>query len=81
MKKPSRPPGLSRYIEWMSSGRRTGRAAYALSAKDLPAPTIGAEWQIDTTFNAAEELLRDPGLRDVIKAAIDKGIEVVTWRG
>ena len=28
---------------------------------------------------AAEELLRDPSLKDVIKVAIDNGVEVVTW--
>ena len=61
---------LDRYIEWMSGGRRTGRVAYALGARKLPKPVTGAQWQLDSKFNVAEELLRDPSLKDVIKAAI-----------
>ena len=33
-------------------------------------PVTGAQWQLDSKFNVAEELLRDPSLKDVIKAAI-----------
>ena len=71
---------LERYIEWMSGGRRTGRVAYVLGKRNLPKPVAKAEWQIDSKFNVAEELLRDPFLEDVIKAAIDKGVEVVVWK-
>jgi hypothetical protein len=70
---------LNRYIEWLSRGSKTGRVAYALRASNLPKTSPGAEWQLDSKFNAAEELLRDPFLKDVIKAAIDKGVKVVTW--
>jgi len=70
---------LERYFEWMSGGRRTGRVAYALGARNLPRPVTAAQWQLDSKFNVAEELLRDPSLKDVIKAAIAKGVEVVTW--
>lgn len=70
---------LDRYIEWLSGGRRTGRVAYALRARNLPKSVTGAQWQLDAKFDAAEELLRDPTLKAVIKAAIDKGVEVVTW--
>jgi hypothetical protein len=45
----------------------------------LPKPAIGAQWQIDSKFNIADELLQDPSLKATIKAAIDKGVEVVTW--
>jgi hypothetical protein len=75
----SKPTKLNRYIEWLSRGSRTGRVAYALRASNLPKTSPGAEWQLDSKFNAAEELLRDPSLKDVIKAAIDKGVKVVTW--
>jgi hypothetical protein len=75
----SEPTKLDRYIEWMSGGRRTGRVAYALRASNLPKPITGGQWQLDSKFNVAEELLRDPSLKATIKAAIDKGIEVVTW--
>jgi hypothetical protein len=71
---------LARYIEWTSRGR-TGRLAYVLSERNLPQPITGAEWQLDSRFNAAEELLREPSLRHVIKAAIEKGVEIVTMRG
>ena len=80
MKKPTSAPKLMRYIEWMSRGRRTGRMVYLLKEWDLPKPTPGAEWVRDLKFNAAEELLTDPGLRDVYKAALDKGVEVVASR-
>lgn len=70
---------LDRYVEWMSGGRRTGRVAYVLGARRLPKPVTGAQWQRDSKFNVAEELLRDPSLKDVVRAAIDKGVEVVDW--
>jgi hypothetical protein len=43
---------------------------------DLPKPGPGAEWGLDSKFDAAQELLRDPGLKVVFKAAIDKGVVV-----
>jgi hypothetical protein len=80
MKEPnSKPTKLNRYIEWLSRGSKTGRVAYALRASNLPKTSPGAEWQLDSKFNAAEELLRDPSLKDVIKVTIDKGVKVVTW--
>jgi hypothetical protein len=70
-------PGLTRYVEWMSRGRRTGRVVYATKERNVPKPLPGAEWQRDARFNAAEELLRDPELKVAIKAALEKGAEVV----
>jgi hypothetical protein len=70
-------PGLRRYVEWMNRGRRTDRVVYVLKEWDLPMPLPGAEWQLDTKFNVADELLRDPGLKSVLKAALEKGAEVV----
>ena len=49
--------GIKRYIEWMSRGRLTNREVYVLKEWDLPKPLPGAEWQIDKTFNLADELL------------------------
>jgi hypothetical protein len=69
--------GLKKYIEWMSRGRKTDRVAYVLNEWDLPEPRAGAEWAADNTFNAAEEVLRDPALKDVFKSAIDNGSAVV----
>ena len=41
----------------MSRGRRTDREVYVLEEWDLPKPLPGAEWQVDKTFNLADELL------------------------
>ena len=72
--------GLKKYVEWMSRGRKTDRVAYVLRERDLPDPTAGAEWAVDITFNAAEELLRDPTLKDAFKSAIDNGSTVVVQK-
>ena len=70
--------GLRKYSEWLSRGRRTDRIAYVLQEWDLPKPLPGAEWRHDRTFNAAEEVLADPNLKDLFKAAIENGVAVVS---
>jgi hypothetical protein len=72
--------GLRKYVEWMTRGRQTDRIAYVTKEWDLPVPLPGAEWQLDSKFDAAEELLRDPELKTVFKAALEKGVEVVNLR-
>jgi DNA-directed RNA polymerase alpha subunit len=42
----------------------------------LPAPLPGAEWGLDTKFNAAEELLKDPRLKATIAAVLKNGVEI-----
>ena len=74
--KPSSPRGLKRYVEWITRGRQTGRTAYVLREWDLPAPLPGAEWALDTKFNAAEELLKDPKLKATIAAVLKNGVEI-----
>ena len=69
---------LRRYVEWMTRGRQTDRIAYVIKEWNLPKPLPGAEWQLDTKFNLADELLRDPELKSVLTAALEKGAEVVT---
>jgi hypothetical protein len=69
--------GLKKYVEWMSRGRKTNRVSYVLNEWDLPTPKAGAEWAADIFFNAAEELLRDPALKDAFKAAIENGSVLV----
>jgi hypothetical protein len=71
---------LKKYVEWMSRGQRTNRIAYVMKEWDLPIPLPGAEWQIDPKFSAADELVRDPELKIVFKAALEKGVEVITRR-
>jgi hypothetical protein len=68
---------LRRYVEWMTTGRRTDRIAYVTKEWNMPKPLPGAEWQLDTKFNVADELLRDPELKSVLKVALEKGAEVV----
>ena len=63
--------GLKRYVERMSRERKIGRIAYVMSQRELPEPKVGAEWQVDNAFNAAEQLLRDPA--NVFKSAIIRG--------
>ena len=72
---------LTRYIEWMSRGRRTNREAYVLEEWDLPKPVPDAEWQLDKTFNLADELLRDPEIKTVFKVALEKGAEIICRPG
>lgn len=68
--------GLTRYTEWMSRGRRTNRQAYVLKEWELPMPKPGAEWHLDKSFNLAEELLRFPEIKIVLKVVIEKGFEI-----
>jgi hypothetical protein len=72
--------GLRKYIEWMTRGRRTDRIAYVTNEWDLPPPLPGAEWQLDSNFSVADELLDHPELKTVFKAAVDDGAAVVTRR-
>ena len=50
---------------------------YVTKERNVPRPLPGAEWQFDTRFNAADELLRDPELKTVIKAALREGADLV----
>jgi hypothetical protein len=69
---------LKKYIEWMSRGRRTNRIAYVMKGRNLPVPLPGAEWQIYEGFSVVDELLNDPELKAVFKAALENGAEVIT---
>ena len=60
-------PGLRRYVEWMARGRRTDRVVYIFEERSLPKPLPGAEWQLDAKFNVADELLRDPEFKAVLR--------------
>ncbi len=72
-----KPTGLRRYAEWLSRGKRTGRVAYVLDERKLPEPVSGGEWAVDPKFNAAQEILTDPSLKEVFKTAIRQGFAVV----
>jgi hypothetical protein len=68
---------LKKYVEWMSRGRKTGRVAFVTSPWNMPEPTVGAEWQVDNSFNAVEELQRNPDFKDVFMSAINSGAAIV----
>jgi hypothetical protein len=68
---------LQKFIERDVDGKRSGRAAYAFGPTKLPVPAVGMNWQLDTDFNAAEEVLANDELKPVFKLAIDAGCAIV----
>jgi len=68
---------LSKFAEVMPSGRQTNRVAYAMEASALPNPTPGSEWRKLENFRAGDEILDDPGLKEVFKTALEKGCAMV----
>lgn len=68
---------LHKYVEWLNRGRRTNRIAYVLKEWDLPIPLPGAEWQLDVKFNAAEEILANPRMKDFLGKALKERVAVV----
>jgi hypothetical protein len=69
---------LSKYVEAMPFGRETNRVAYAVDVSALPEPTPGSEWRKVLRFNAGDEILRDPGLKQVFKTALATSCATVT---
>ena len=65
---------LRKYVEWMSRGPRTKRIAYVMKEWDLPLPLPGAEWQPDSKFSVADELLANPEMKAVFKEALENGV-------
>ncbi|WP_431015540.1 hypothetical protein [Bradyrhizobium pachyrhizi] len=68
---------MQKFIEQSPSGRGLGRSAYAFEAAILTAPAAGMKWHAVADFSAAEEVLRNPGLKTVFKAAFDTGFAVL----
>jgi hypothetical protein len=71
---------LQKFFEQGAHGGKFGRVAYAFQANSLPEPVDGMTWQPAQSFNVADELLQDPGLKDVFKAAVANGYAVVIKR-
>jgi hypothetical protein len=69
---------LRKFVAQGPFGEGRGRSAYAFTASILPTPSSGMTWHPVADFSAAEELLQDPGLKEVIEAAIDNGFAVVS---
>lgn len=66
---------LRKYIERSPDGREL-RIAYAMTAAALPEPRPQSKWQEVAPFSAADELLADPELKTVFKAAIQRGFAI-----
>jgi hypothetical protein len=69
---------LSEFVEVMAYGRQTDRVAYVMEASALPTPAPGSKWQKVKNFSAGDEILNDPGLKEVFKTALEKGCATVT---
>jgi hypothetical protein len=69
---------LEKFIEKGAYGEQAGRIAYVMRPSSLPEPLKGMAWQKVENFNFADELLESAGLKDVFKAALDKGCALVT---
>jgi hypothetical protein len=69
---------LSKFVEVMDYGRQTNRVAYAMEPSALPTPAPGSEWRKVENFNAGDEILENPGLKQIYKTALEKGCATVT---
>jgi hypothetical protein len=67
---------LQKFFEQDVNGE-AGRTAFAFSQDNLPSPSENLEWKAVPAFNAAEEVMRDPGLKDLFMTAIEQGCATV----
>ena len=75
------PDRLRKFIVTLAYGKRTGPVAYVhgqAALPKLPKPVAGAEWSEDTKFNAANEVLAEPGLKALFKTALEGDVAVKT---
>jgi hypothetical protein len=70
--------GIIRYLEFGGYGERTGRQLFIKADAPLPAPAHGAQWRIDQTFNAGDEILKSSGFRQVLASVLKNGYEIVS---
>lgn len=68
---------LQKFVEQGAHGENPGRTAYAFGPTNLPEPSKGLEWRPVVPFSAAEEVMRDAGLKDLFRAAIATGCAFV----
>jgi len=69
---------LRKYMEAEASSGDKKRTAYAMDLSALPTAAAGAAWREDESFSVADELLKDPDLKIVFKAALDSGYAIVS---
>jgi hypothetical protein len=68
---------LQKFVEQGADGGEPGRTAYAFSQDNLPPPAENLEWTAAPSFQAAEEVMRDPSLKDLFMKAIEEGCAIV----
>jgi hypothetical protein len=68
---------LKKLVEIGQHEERSGRVVYVLRPETLPEPRPGWDWLEDGSFNAADAILADGGLKSVFSAAIAQGFAVV----
>lgn len=68
---------LQKFVEQGADGGEPGRTAYAFSQDNLPPPAANLEWTAVPSFQAAEEVMRDPSLKDHFMKAIEEGCAIV----
>jgi hypothetical protein len=71
---------LRKYIERTAGGQEL-RIAYAMAVTALPDPRPQSQWREDASFSAADELLTEPELKTLFKAAIERGFAIVPKSG
>jgi hypothetical protein len=64
---------LQKFVERGAYGEGPGRTAYVLDPNSLPQAAEGFDWNKVDAFSAAEEILNDPRLKEIFKAAIRNG--------
>ena len=72
--------GIVRYLEIGPYGERTRRQLIIKADHPQPPAADGAEWRIDPTFNAADEILKSSGFKHVLASALKKGYEIISAR-
>jgi hypothetical protein len=68
---------LQKYVERGAYGEVSGRIAYVLQSTSLSQAAEGMDWHAVETFSAADDLLENPGLKNVFKMAIEKGFAII----
>jgi hypothetical protein len=68
---------LQKFVEHRSEGNKFGRIAFAFGSVELPEAAPGFEWQVVSSFNPDEELMKNAALKEVFRAALLKGCAVV----
>jgi len=68
---------LQKFVERTEDGAGSGRVAFVLDANNLPPPGKNCSWVTATNFNAADEVLARPELKDAYKQALDEGVAVI----